>query len=240
MLRRAGIAQDAPLTLAGEDLKLVSVAIDGAKLGDNAYRADSDSLTIHDLPDGEFVLEIETEISPSGNKALSGLYLAEGIYCTQCLRVGHHLLYLLLRVESAVGSAVVFASAVGSHLAALAPRADLGELRVLLDLDAPALVVGEVPVEAVHLVAGQQVDVLLREFDRPEVPAGIEVHAAPFEAWPVSDGEAGHGTRFDALLKQLDQRPASAEEAFLGGGGQSDAFSFNSERVPLRGQHCIR
>ncbi len=84
MLRRAGIAQDTPLTLAGEDLKLVSVAIDGAKLGDNAYSANDEALTIHNLPDGEFVLEIETEISPSANKALSGLYLAEGIYCTQC------------------------------------------------------------------------------------------------------------------------------------------------------------
>ena len=49
------------------------------------------------------------------------------------------------------------------------PRADLRELRVLLDLDAPALVVGEVPVERVQLVQRHQVDVLLHELLRHEV-----------------------------------------------------------------------
>ena len=82
--RRAGAASDAPLVLDGEELKLVSVRLDGAELGNNAHALTQDALTLHNLPACEFTLEIETEISPAANKALSGLYLAENIYCTQC------------------------------------------------------------------------------------------------------------------------------------------------------------
>jgi aminopeptidase N len=81
---RAGTASAAPLVLDGEELKLVSLRLDGAELGNNAYALTPDALTLHELPAGEFTLEIETEISPAANKALSGLYLAEDIYCTQC------------------------------------------------------------------------------------------------------------------------------------------------------------
>jgi aminopeptidase N len=84
MQRRAGTAPDAPLVLDGEELKLISVRLDGAELGNNAYALTPDALTLHNLPAGEFTLEFETEISPAANKALSGLYLAENIYCTQC------------------------------------------------------------------------------------------------------------------------------------------------------------
>ncbi len=84
MKRRAGAASDAPLALDGEELSLVSVRLDGAELGNNAYALTPDGLTLHALPAGEFTLEIETEISPAANKTLSGLYLAENIYCTQC------------------------------------------------------------------------------------------------------------------------------------------------------------
>ena len=84
MQRREGAAPDAPLVLDGEELKLISVRLNGAELGNNAYALTPDTLTLHNLPAGEFTLEIETEISPAANKALSGLYLAENIYCTQC------------------------------------------------------------------------------------------------------------------------------------------------------------
>jgi aminopeptidase N len=84
ILRRDGVAADAPLALDGEDLKLLSVKVDGKELMGNAYTVTPDKLTIHDLPAGRFTLEVETDIAPLSNKALSGLYLAEGIYCTQC------------------------------------------------------------------------------------------------------------------------------------------------------------
>jgi aminopeptidase N len=82
--RRTGVPSNAPLVLDGEELKLVSVKLNGEAIGGNAYAVTPDTLTIHQLPEGTFTLEIETEIAPLSNKALSGLYLAEGIYCTQC------------------------------------------------------------------------------------------------------------------------------------------------------------
>lgn len=74
---------DVPLVLDGESLVLRSVAVNGVHLGNSDYRADSTSLTIQHVPD-EFTLEIETEISPSQNTELSGLYQTNGNYCTQC------------------------------------------------------------------------------------------------------------------------------------------------------------
>jgi aminopeptidase N len=82
--RRAGVAKDAPLVLDGEELKLVSVSVNGAVLGIHSYQVTPDNLTIQHLPDGVFTLEIETVISPGANKSLSGLYYAEHIFCTQC------------------------------------------------------------------------------------------------------------------------------------------------------------
>ena len=66
--------------------------------------------------------------------------------------------------------------------AVLPPGAHLGQLRVLLDLDAPALVLGEVPVEDVELVQRHQVQVLEQELLGHEVAAHVEVAAAPGEA----------------------------------------------------------
>src|SRR5207244_4905743 len=71
------------------------------------------------------------------------------------------------------------------------PRTDLGEPRILLDLDAPALVLGEVPVEHVELVQGEQVQVLENELLRHEVPAHVEVATAPSEERTVFDLDAG-------------------------------------------------
>jgi aminopeptidase N len=74
---------DAPLMLNGEHLKLVSVAIDGKTLAPSAYKSDDESLTIPNVPD-RFTLEIVTETKPAQNTALEGLYVAKGIFCTQC------------------------------------------------------------------------------------------------------------------------------------------------------------
>lgn len=71
------------LKLDGENIKLHSVAIDGRKLSHNEYMIDGDTLVLPNPP-RDFTLEIETETDPSGNKTLEGLYLAKGIFCTQC------------------------------------------------------------------------------------------------------------------------------------------------------------
>jgi aminopeptidase N len=48
------------------------------------YVATPDSLTIPQVPNAPFTLEIETLVDPTANTQLSGLYRSSGTYCTQC------------------------------------------------------------------------------------------------------------------------------------------------------------
>jgi aminopeptidase N len=71
-----------PLSLHGERLKLISVAVDGRPLAAADYELTPESLSF--FPAGkDFLLEIETEIEPQNNKALEGLYQSGSIFCTQ-------------------------------------------------------------------------------------------------------------------------------------------------------------
>ncbi|HXI99787.1 MAG TPA: aminopeptidase N [Micropepsaceae bacterium] len=79
--RRATSAE--PLVLNGSGLKLISVAVDGRALGLSDYTADAETLTLASPP-ANFTLQIVTEIAPAENTALEGLYMSNGIYCTQC------------------------------------------------------------------------------------------------------------------------------------------------------------
>jgi aminopeptidase N len=73
----------ASLALHGEELKLISLAIDDKMLTQNEYRLDARTLTIPTVPD-RFVLETVCEIAPAANTALEGLYQSGGMFCTQC------------------------------------------------------------------------------------------------------------------------------------------------------------
>jgi aminopeptidase N len=74
----------APLVLDGEDLKLVSLALDGKPLPAGSFLATPEKLTIAQPPNRAFQLEIETLLDPSANTQLMGLYRAGATYCTQC------------------------------------------------------------------------------------------------------------------------------------------------------------
>jgi aminopeptidase N len=83
--RRQGASKKAPLILDGDGLVLKAIAIDGTPLADAAYQATSDQLVIPAPPTAQnFRLTLETEISPSDNSALMGLFRTNGVYCTQC------------------------------------------------------------------------------------------------------------------------------------------------------------
>ncbi len=79
----------APLFLNGQELELLSLAIDNRELESQAYVKDEDGLTIHDVPDS-FVLEATTRIYPDANTRLEGLYRSSGNFCTQCEAEGFH------------------------------------------------------------------------------------------------------------------------------------------------------
>jgi aminopeptidase N len=71
------------LRLDGVDLALQSLHLNGAALD---VTPDAEGLTIpaHLLPDGPFTLDSVVTINPAGNTALEGLYMSNGMYCTQC------------------------------------------------------------------------------------------------------------------------------------------------------------
>ncbi len=77
-------AAAAPLVLDGDGLSLVSLKLDGAVLPAENYIATPDKLTIPQVPNRPFTLEIETLVDPTANSQLSGLYRSSGTYCTQC------------------------------------------------------------------------------------------------------------------------------------------------------------
>jgi len=81
-VRRNGDHSD-PLTFNGERLTPISVAIDGRALGDAERTIDGEFLTIPETPDA-FTLTTVVEIDPEANKALDGLYMSAGRFCTQC------------------------------------------------------------------------------------------------------------------------------------------------------------
>ncbi len=67
----------------GEDMKLVSIAIDDRKLGVDEYNVDKTGLTFT-APGETFVVDIETQVSPVTNTRLEGLYVSQSAFCTQC------------------------------------------------------------------------------------------------------------------------------------------------------------
>ncbi|GGP20590.1 aminopeptidase N [Silvimonas iriomotensis] len=73
----------APLVLNGEELTLESIKLDGKTLDAGEFVLADTSLTIPTLPD-ECILEIATRINPLANTALSGLYVSNGNFFTQC------------------------------------------------------------------------------------------------------------------------------------------------------------
>ncbi len=79
-----GYGTGAPLRLDGEGLRLLSLALDGKRLGPKDIESEEEGgIAIARVPD-KFLLEIDNAIAPSLNTALSGLYLSGGTFCTQC------------------------------------------------------------------------------------------------------------------------------------------------------------
>src|SRR3990172_10020781 len=58
--------------------------IDGEAVAADRTRASPDQLLIRNVPNRPFSVEIVTEIDPTANTKLMGLYRSAGAYCTQC------------------------------------------------------------------------------------------------------------------------------------------------------------
>ncbi|QGX99020.1 aminopeptidase N [Roseovarius faecimaris] len=66
--------------LHGEELKLIRARINGAEVTPQMVPGGLRC----DVPEGPFLWEAEVEIAPEDNTALEGLYMSNGMYCTQC------------------------------------------------------------------------------------------------------------------------------------------------------------
>ncbi len=80
LVQRVTTDKSLPLVLDGDELKLLSVQVNGQNY---AYQETKTSLTLANVPDS-FELTVVTEISPAKNLALMGLYVSDGKFCTQC------------------------------------------------------------------------------------------------------------------------------------------------------------
>ena len=106
--------------------------------------------------------------------------------------VGDDLPDVVTGVEAAVRPSVVLPVPARADHALGAPRTDLGQQREAFDLKAPPLIVGQVQVQDVELVHGQQIDVSEQVMPGHEVPRHVDHAAPPAEPRPILDGLRRH------------------------------------------------
>ncbi|MCW5715534.1 MAG: aminopeptidase N [Bauldia sp.] len=81
-LRR--VRGSSPLRLDGDELRLIGATLDGKALQPGDYEASADRFILAAPPAGVFELVLETEINPTANTQLMGLFRSGAAYCTQC------------------------------------------------------------------------------------------------------------------------------------------------------------
>ncbi|HHL19266.1 MAG TPA: aminopeptidase N, partial [Thiothrix sp.] len=72
-----------PLVLHGEELTLISVAVDDQLLAADDYEQTDTNLCLTNLP-VDFELKTVVHIEPQNNTSLDGLYKSSGNFCSQC------------------------------------------------------------------------------------------------------------------------------------------------------------
>jgi aminopeptidase N len=85
VMRRNPVAGDGlpPLVLDGQQLELLSLALDDRELSPADYQLSDSHLTLQPAA-ASFVIDSSVRIHPESNTALEGLYKSSGMFCTQC------------------------------------------------------------------------------------------------------------------------------------------------------------
>ena len=99
-------------------------------------------------------------------------------------------LYLVLGVEAAVWSAIKLVPVPGQGGLG-AKGADLGQARIFLDLDTPALVIGQVPVQGIEFVEGHEIDERLDLGNTELMTGDIQQQPAPAKGRGIADEQRG-------------------------------------------------
>ena len=152
----------------------------------------------------------------------------------------HDFASLILSVESAVFSLVVH-HRVESDDGARTLRSNARKTRILLYLDSPSLIVGEMPVKDVHVMHSHEVKIFLDEVHGEEVARAVEHHAAITEAWLVcySNRAQLYVVRF-ADGHRLAQRLNAVEHALRRTAGNDDAFLVHADAISLFAHLAVR
>ena len=72
------------LVLRGEDQELLAIRLDGVPLAAGALPDRGRPADLSPTCPTRFTLEVTSRISPKANTSLMGLYLSNGVFCTQC------------------------------------------------------------------------------------------------------------------------------------------------------------
>ena len=173
--------------------------------------------------------------------------------------VGHDFAELVLRiVHAAAVLRIVIESGGGAGIGerTAAHGSYLRQTGIFGDFDAPALVVGEVPVEAIHLVEGHDVEHALNLLHTEEVARHVHHETAMTEEGAVLNADIGQGPFYGIAARelgieegageQLTQGLEGVEEACGGGGLDGDALGrhvkvvgFLSESIVLNEANIV-
>ena len=161
---------------------------------------------------------------------------------------GSHLMSRNLKLRDHVDMALRSVSHDVPDLVLSVVRAEAGELGIFLDLDAPALVLGQVEVHLVELEHRHHVELLLDPLRIAEVAAGIDVHAAVVEAGRVLDAHCGyrkvdaadHTVALSLRRQQLKYSLHAVEEAFTVAGSDPDGAAVGLDSITFLGNAAGR
>ncbi len=78
-----GTVAHEPMVLNGEGLELLSLLIDGKELAKDDFTYADDLLVLNRPPQKPFTLSVVQVCNPQANTSLSGLYVSNGVFCTQ-------------------------------------------------------------------------------------------------------------------------------------------------------------
>ena len=161
--------------------------------------------------------------------------------------VGDNLADLILGEETAIALEGFAMTGVRQRALGAAPGADLGQLRIFLDLDAPAIIVGQMHVEDIEFLCRHRIQQVLGVLDIEEVPGIIQHVAAPGKPRLVFNLAAGHdpvdfrlpGLGKDCDRQQLPQGLATVEKAGGCGGDDGHAGRTDRQAVAFFAQSCL-
>lgn len=82
--RKSDTPKETPLVLnLGKHAKLIDISINHTVISPEKYVREDETVTFMNIPD-EFDLAATVEIAPEKNESGEGLYMTDGVFCTQC------------------------------------------------------------------------------------------------------------------------------------------------------------